>query len=462
MPSWTAVEERSRTNPGSAVELKRMPVKLKALRDMKTWRRSELDAFTGHILAGQRGELSESQIFQWREVPGKRGTVTRIAQGYEKLPHATSKLRYTKLEILYAQRVAIEMVPTSDVAKWNGLPLARTTHIYPAYSMELYTSLRQMHQDNSSMIQLIDSIATLERYGPVHVSYFDLTADCELNPQQRLAGLSDVQELRNAHIPPSSLGSLAGKLSPAEILPLAFFDRHSTEHTSWSISTLLAWISVQQAFVHAESSTVLAGPTGVRTIVFALSRILQSIKAIGSGEDLPEAIRRVTRGHNATWSAVRALSMTNQCISEMQRHVLRTTVVLQVTYEDRSSAWESAVEERYCKWDAAGQPAETTPAEGINATSGLPASIQAVSGMRRAIEKQAATRQDPDETVQASIILGRTARVQRPARRQVLSMGSQSGSSDEMAIGEPTGTIPTIFSENIIPPLEKVRQWHCD
>ena len=170
MPSWTAIAERSLTHPGAVVELMRMPKKLQALQDMKTWRRSELDAFVTHILEGQKGRLPIPQQFQWREVPGKNGSVTRITASYETRPCVGSRIQYTRLENLYAQHVAVGSTTSLNQQIWKGLPLARTTHVYPAYSVELYSDLVRLHSQHTQMTQLIESVATLEQYGPVHVS----------------------------------------------------------------------------------------------------------------------------------------------------------------------------------------------------------------------------------------------------------------------------------------------------
>lgn len=164
----------------------------------------------------------------------------------------------------------------------------------------------------------------------------------------------------------------------------------------------------------------------MRNLVFAMSRILQSISHIGTKDHLPDVLRRVARGHDATWSASRALSKTDQCIAELQRQILRSTVVLQVTYNERCSAWESAVEERCRAWRASGEPSEPTIlTKGVDVTSGLPLSMQSVVGMLNAIERQAASRQDPDETVEASRILVRTGRMNSIPTQPMLLNGKQ-------------------------------------
>ncbi|KAF8594315.1 hypothetical protein BDV93DRAFT_515887 [Ceratobasidium sp. AG-I] len=184
---------------------------------------------------GQKGKLLDVEPFQWREVPGKQGSVMCITTMLEGTPYAGSTLQYTKLENLYTQWVALEADASSSHMQWKGLPLARTTHIHLAYSVELYSSLCGLHAHNPQIIQLIEAVATLKQYGLVHLSNI-CAANCQTFRQPR------AQEL-----PYSTFltGVLGKKISSAELLPAAFFNSDTNNHTSWSLSTLLAWITIQ-------------------------------------------------------------------------------------------------------------------------------------------------------------------------------------------------------------------------
>jgi hypothetical protein len=59
--------------PGAVVDVSRMPPGISVLQDMKHWTRTELNSWTAHALAGQRGSLPKDQIFQLREIPGGAG-----------------------------------------------------------------------------------------------------------------------------------------------------------------------------------------------------------------------------------------------------------------------------------------------------------------------------------------------------------------------------------------------------
>lgn len=172
---YAAIQQRMATHPGSVVELARMPSGYTVLSDIKFWLKRELNDWIAHILAGQRGQLHESQIFQICEIAGANGHPSRATSHYEHGVHPTAVLQYTKLEKLYGEHMALEAWGdggTSPKSDWKGLPLARTTNIYSAYSASLFHHLRAMHTDLPEMLQLINAVAAMERYGPVHVSSF--------------------------------------------------------------------------------------------------------------------------------------------------------------------------------------------------------------------------------------------------------------------------------------------------
>lgn len=173
VPSWIALEARSRTNVTAIVEPQRMPATVAIIRDPRSWKREELNRWIKHILDGQRGLIAESSRFQWREVPGPRGEIARVVHGYERKPFKRASGKFTKLETLYAQRVQQEAMGIRKAAtgdQWAGLPVARTTHVYAAYSADLRARLHELHAEEPDMLELIDEIARMEQFGPIHVS----------------------------------------------------------------------------------------------------------------------------------------------------------------------------------------------------------------------------------------------------------------------------------------------------
>jgi hypothetical protein len=161
-----------KTYPGSVVDLLRMPPGYTVLRDMKHWTRHELDSYKNHILAGQRHQIHESQYFQWREITLTGGRPPRITTFLEKEPWPGSSLQYTSLERLYGQRVLMETSadPAATVQTMSsGLPLARTSHVYAAYSVELLNYLTGTHAQEPAMLELLMIVGRMEKLGPLHV-----------------------------------------------------------------------------------------------------------------------------------------------------------------------------------------------------------------------------------------------------------------------------------------------------
>lgn len=159
--------------PGKVVEPSRMPRGLAVISDMKFWSREDLDKWITHILTGQIKASYVKKRFQFREIPGPAGRVPRIVRTYEEKPHPKSKLVYTPLELLYGKRVASEaqtQTKTSARADWGCLPLARTTHVYPAYDVQTFRALRKIHAEEEGMCALISAVAQMEKHGPIHVS----------------------------------------------------------------------------------------------------------------------------------------------------------------------------------------------------------------------------------------------------------------------------------------------------
>ncbi|KAF8595706.1 hypothetical protein BDV93DRAFT_514766 [Ceratobasidium sp. AG-I] len=242
-PSWTAVAQWAQSHPGLVTGLACMPTQLKALHDMETWCSSEPDTLVAHILAGQTGDIEESERFQWREMP------------------------------------AIEAEPRLLAKHWKGLLLI-----------------------------------------PVH-------------------------------------------------------------------------LSTQQPFIHAESSTVIRGPTGVQNPVFALSWIPQSISVIETGQ-----------------------------------------ILLQVSFDERSSVWEGAIQDEYNQCQSALQP--TIVSRGVGATCVMQLAIEHVVGMKAATDKKASSQQDPDETVEVSIGLIQSLRSLDPIPQKTVSQ--ECTHKDAPALGAPT------------------------
>lgn len=177
-PKWLSMERVMKDHPGRIVELARMPPGITAITDMKLWSREMLDKWITHILRGQRDPDYLPHRFQFREIPSVVGSVPRVVRQYETTKSPSSKLAYTPLEKLYGERVLGESEAAAQgitTSNWEPLPKARTTHIYPTYTAEAFKALREIHVDEAEMCELIEAVARMEHYGPLHVCTFHST-----------------------------------------------------------------------------------------------------------------------------------------------------------------------------------------------------------------------------------------------------------------------------------------------
>jgi hypothetical protein len=159
-----------REDPNQVILTCRMPQGYKVLRDLRWWKRAEVNAWIKHILGGQSGVISAECRFAWRSVPQPKGHDTVIVESFRPFPVENAVIPWTRTERLYGefmQESAQESV--ADVTPWSGLPCARTNHIYSPYTLEAYQNLIEIHAEDEAMLELIAEVASMEKLGPIHV-----------------------------------------------------------------------------------------------------------------------------------------------------------------------------------------------------------------------------------------------------------------------------------------------------
>lgn len=148
-PAYQAIEKLCVSDPGYAIEINRLPSGFLIHRDPKHWKRAELTAYHKYIHAGQRGELKDSDIFQYRLLFPDRQKEPKFCLEtiHERDPHST--LKYTRGELL--RGTAVSGSPQRSrtheplEGQWNGLPLARTSHVYLCFRGELFKNILALH-----------------------------------------------------------------------------------------------------------------------------------------------------------------------------------------------------------------------------------------------------------------------------------------------------------------------------
>lgn len=170
-PSYQRIDERLTSTPGAMIDVARMPPGVSSLKDLKHWVRATIRAWTKHLLDGQRGIIPVERRFAWRIVPRPRGEPDRVVDKFVPQLAPGVKLLWTRVELRYAEAMTAEIAtPEGVTPQWNGLPLARTSHIYSPYSGVLYEGLIRLHETNDVFLGLIQNAARMEQLGPIHVS----------------------------------------------------------------------------------------------------------------------------------------------------------------------------------------------------------------------------------------------------------------------------------------------------
>lgn len=235
--------------------------------------------------------------------------------------------------------------------------------------------------------------------------------------------------------------SLAKALTPAEWLPKAFYDLSHREHHLWSLTSLKDWLTSQRPHIHAPSRSVYGGPLGVRNLLFALSRISQNLADIEEGLEVPSGIQQCIRRREDRWDSTKARRTLDECVAILHADISRSNDVLRVTLDERSEAWERAIEEAGIATMTAVEQ-EQGGEIGITATSGVPQSSRSIQSMLSTIRARRAAATENADDHEVSVIMEERLRVPEIADT------SRSGVSDHtpqlttqmegMAPAEPT------------------------
>lgn len=124
--------------------------------------------------------MEDSDIFQYRLVypEGSKEPKLCLETMHERDPNST--LKYTRGELLRGTEAEASLdkghVPNHRGDLWNGLPLARTSHVYLCFRGDLFKGLLAVHQDNLELRDLLCETARMEQFGPIHVCSFSLDA----------------------------------------------------------------------------------------------------------------------------------------------------------------------------------------------------------------------------------------------------------------------------------------------
>ncbi|KAG8709381.1 hypothetical protein FRC08_018373 [Ceratobasidium sp. 394] len=359
-------------SPDMWIESQRMPPGITVLQDMWHWSRVELDAWITRFLDSQSGWLSGTDTFDMVQVPAGGSRPPIMLQG-RPLPEVDpARFNWTSEELLYGEYMARQQQQEgrlNEHADPLGLPLARQSHIYVPFTIDLFQALMTLHKEHSSMVALIKEVACMEAEGLIH------------NEQGFLNG----NHKDNAHVPYGDEPSLGDQLQPARWLGSAFFNLQSPNHSLWSVDTFKTWIEQKKPHIHLESGTVFGGPLGARVLVFACSRILQNLDCTRMKRPTPREISGYL-----TVEGLRGIEKSvTEVIARVRSDIAHSRAILKSSLEERRVAWAREVLTRVAQLGPDSD--EDYSLIGVTATSGVPATARLLRVMAAHLDQSTLT-----------------------------------------------------------------------
>ncbi|QRV91949.1 Tail length tape measure protein [Ceratobasidium sp. AG-Ba] len=309
------------------IDPRRLPPGITSLIDPHLMLRADLEAWYHHIVAGQIGRLLDSEIFQFMRVDPGKEKEPLMYRTLCRTRAATSSLKYTPEEKLYALRVKRSSGQGMQRSHWKGLPLARVHALYEPLNASLTTPLTMLSSPHYPFADILQAVDKLEALGPVHT--IDRSLFKELNP----------------HFPESLPDSEFRHYIGRKLLPAAVFDESSPEYDEMSLSTLIIWLRAQNHFWHAPSGTLRGGPRGVRWIVAVAARICITLELCKNIGNIPTQLRPLI-----TQSKLNQASLQLERLCTWLLAALKSSIdILEKSFDERSEAWKEAVVSAHLK-----------------------------------------------------------------------------------------------------------------
>ncbi|QRV92566.1 hypothetical protein RhiJN_20584 [Ceratobasidium sp. AG-Ba] len=419
-PSYTHIEKMMNAEPYSVIEAKRMPAGITVLRDVSQWRRPETSAWINHFLERQQGDLGKA--FRWRLLT-QRGKLVELPLSQTLIaPVSGARLAWTPLETGYAQEMNKESdTGHSEELAQTWLPPARTSHVYSAYSVDLYDSLVKLHSQHAEMLNLLQAVAEIEALGPIHCA----------------TGMSD-NDGGNPHVPGSQSRSLSRQLTPARWLPAAFFDAGSPQHEALSAKVFLNWIRLKKPHIHSQSGTVYGGPLGVRVLVFSISRMLQNLSRAHHPEGIPEAHRVIFSKPENTVYLAEQVGLVMHAIEVLLGDISSSNSILNKSYTQRARSWESTILALTSGDNHPTHDEVSENEEGSSATSGVPRGRSTLREIATAIIERR-RQENFDDYDDTSMVISDARLIAPDASAEVFNLAlSDEETTSEEDMNEPT------------------------
>ncbi|QRV87024.1 hypothetical protein RhiJN_15042 [Ceratobasidium sp. AG-Ba] len=260
------------------------------------------------------------------------------------------RILWSSSELMYRQYLQGERGESASDCRALLLPLARTSHIYAAVSIDLFRAFSRVHDTHAELVELLREVCVMESEGPIH----------------NTTPLSVIAPKPSVHVSADNGSDDEKGIVPAKWLRAAFWDPASRIHASWRLSTFVSWVTEERPHVDRTTETVYGGPHGVRMIVFAISRILQNIERAASGSPAPRDVSKHFKTADLTGLRDSALGLIGKLREDVasSRHILRSSL----------KARQAALETEVCRLyrSRAGSGVLAATAANVAPTSGLP------------------------------------------------------------------------------------------
>ncbi|KAG8790933.1 hypothetical protein FRC12_010622 [Ceratobasidium sp. 428] len=229
-------------------------------------------AWYNHVYDGQTGKLQTSTVFQFSTVTKHDGTVIEEYDLFCTRRHPSATLTWSPQAIVYSRHVEESHAAGPSHTIWQGLPVARMIGCHSAFTETECALLSGPLTNQMDLAGLASLACEVEALGPSHVA-------------------DSSRGSNSAHLPSNQAESNLSVLLNNVWPPVAVFDAEAEDHLKFSFTTLVHWLKSTTLFRHAESGTLVVGPSGVPWAIALLFVLTRAMVLLDQREDVPLAVQ---------------------------------------------------------------------------------------------------------------------------------------------------------------------------
>ncbi|KDN41895.1 hypothetical protein RSAG8_07112, partial [Rhizoctonia solani AG-8 WAC10335] len=302
------------------------PLGIKILKPPDEMTRPEAEQWYQWLVSSQEGRLAPEQVFQFAVVEVRPGSDILVFSEPITTRPPRCQLVWTPEEKLYALRMDKEAEDAQSKPEWKELPLARSRMIYEPFEATMRALISTGCLDEYQTAAIATSVFEMERYGPIH------TRDMLTH------------ETSNAYMPEEMSDARLRALLVSRILPPKALQEEDPEYPLYALPTFIHFVKTSTRLRHRASGTWRGGPFGVRWIIavyvhFASAFTIYELDASRIPSRLADAFDSI----NFRSMKSMLIKLGSWILEELQR----TIAALKGTFQERASAWRTAVVRAY-------------------------------------------------------------------------------------------------------------------